>query len=472
MSTCKQIVEDIQQALRHAPNVEAHREELIRRINKAMNRIATEKRWAWRQRLVSLQLREKIELTKANLTLDAAALGAFAIGFALPSGWSSGNAYEGPDLRGAKVTVAGSSSGHDGTYIIEHSLWDSGTSLVIVFLDQRWPGDSSGALAPNAATFTIEFDRYRLPGDFADLHSAVLRDDDRGPLREVTLDQEQSLLLDADHTPGIPECFLISPNRPRSNWNPRQDYLHVLAEPPHEAPTASAAGAAGAFVAGDYDYCWSWAAAGLISAPSPTVRVTVTANQTVTLANLPAYVDSAGDRYGWRKIVWRRRVYSTRNGPWYKVTLSSAPALQDLGSEVTTTTDLGGQRLETLTRMRDWPVGDSTRFIRFWPPTDADRVAEVRYLSVPRALESDTDEPEMPDYTHDLLVHAVVQDLAAGAEGAELRKHHERLYTELYKTMCRRELAHSAVAHQKGAAFAGDAGGLPYFRPGTAVWNG
>lgn len=454
MSNCKQIVTDIQTAIRHAPNVEAEREELIRRINRKQRILAAELPWSWLQRVVSLRMKAEVDVS--NTYTVGGASGDYSVQFAIPSSWDSD--IDVPNLAGQIASFSGVLSTD---YVIEQATYSTG--IVTIWMDPRYTGSAS-LPTPTASPLKIKFLRYRLPGDLTDAYNFMLRDDKSGPMHEITLDQEQDLMLNDDDGPGIPDTFMLSPNRPRSNWDPSSDYQHIFAEPPHAA-MASTNAAGGALPNGstwEYRYCWVYG--GLVSGFSETIRVVLGATEgTVSLSDLEV-VGSAPDPYGRVKYLFRRQVLPERMGPWYK--------LAELPGNISTYTDAGSFSaftIATVTRERDWPAGDVTRFVRFWPLTDQDRAVELRYMAQVRDLVSDLDEPELPEFAHDLLVHAVVMDLAAESDAADLTRHHAALYKHLHRILRRRQLASAATIHRKGSIFGGGRSELR-FKPAT--WNG
>lgn len=461
-----EIRESIFEELRFGPSIQSVRDEVERRVNRLQRRICAERRWEFMQRLHTVRLKAQVDIT-ASITESPGSYGAFALSVVLPTGWDP--LIDPPLLAGHLVDITAdyahtnptsvTTSGLR-TYVIERAIYDSGN--LIFWVDPRYPG------AGNVTTITavsFRFLRYRMPGDVLDLYNLMLRDDEDGPIGELSLRQESEVMLNDDDPAGVPGLVVLSPNRPTVEFDPAYNYPHTHAEPPHDTLVGTSA-AGGSLTAGEiYQYKYVWWYAGLVSSPSNTVEVTIGAGHgSVDLTGLELGGLTASDPYGRVKVLFRRRVYTDRFGPWFKIA--------EIAAEDTTYSDEGtfkpfNQPIGT--RLHDWPVGQTVRHFRTAPLTDADRSVEFRYHARVPDLSSDTDEPMLPEYAHMLLVHGVVAEMAPQADGRDLRRHHEEMYKQLFKTFKRRELGSSAIAHRRRSIFAQ---GLRGPVLGTATWTG
>jgi hypothetical protein len=422
----------IERDIRHAPGVEAHREEILDRVNDKLQEVVLAEDWSFRRRIQLLRLKADVEVAPADYVAAA-----FNIATDLPTGW---DATDVELLPGAALSfVAPTALGLTADYIIERATL-AGITLTM-YLDPRYTG--AGSLAGSEDVF-IRHRRYLLPVDCANVDVLVLRETEEGYIEETPLSEEARLLLQDDDDPGRPRTYTIAPNLPGAvPLRSGSYYPHDIAHPPFEAP-AIASGLGGLLTPGDtYEYRYAWQWGGLVSEPSPAARVTIEpGDSAVTLSALE--VVAVG--YGRRKQVFRRRIYADHEGAWITVGFTDGDGL--------TFTDAGtvvwpGANPTTVTRERTYHPGGLPKSIRIWPPTDADMEVELHYHSKVPRLEAESDVPEMPEEAHMLLVHHVVRELAGGAEGKQVQKLAEAKIVELMGVLTRTYLGHRGARFQR-----------------------
>jgi hypothetical protein len=459
MSNLRDIMTDIQVALRHGVNVKAERKELIRRINRHQRRLCTERHWSWLQKLWKVQLKEAITITSWATTTSA-----YALTFTVPTDWTG--SADRATLEGAVVTFTLAATGTEYSFVIEAA--ELALSTYKIVLDPTFFG--TGTMVGDE-TLTISWPRYALPHDLSDVYEFMLRDDDAGPLHELTLDQEAWYMLNEDDPTGIPSAFMLSPNRLVTNDltiedAPQNTFRQMFLPPPVDPMTLAVSGSGSSFSANEvYEYAYAWGAGGMFSGLSPSVEITIATNgQQVDISDLETWGTDASTRYGRQKYIFRRRVYSDRFGPWYMVS--------EINSFTSTDTDTGAYDPLTAARfnhvIQTYPITAVRRWVRFYPLTDQDRHVELRYLSTVPDMYADTDVPYIPEFAHDILVHEVVAEMAAEADAPAVRKHHERMAREVRKNLARRESGSKATSIRKSSIFAN---GRPGLRFNQATWN-
>ena len=110
-------------------------------------------------------------------------------------------------------------------------------------------------------------------------------------------------------------------------------------------------------------------------------------------------------------------------------------------SDAATTTD---ETLEQSLVQRYYePV--PARYVRFYPKPDRQMKLSLRYHYLPPLLQEDRDIPAIPQEFHTLLVHLVVEQLAAQADGSTLAAHHAKLSASLLDRMRRRYLTSRSI---------------------------
>ena len=280
------------------------------------------------------------------------------------------------------------------------------------------------------------------------------RSDDYGPVQEISLKGEEWLYLNRDEAAAEPVAILSSPNLSSPHMEPWVDAgPNNFTAAPTTAPTlaASSGGSLSSGVVIEYYYVWF--VAGMVSAPSPTASITLTAgNGTVDLSGLElAYRSGSTDPLGRERWIFRR----IDEGAWHRViqltTDSSVATAQDTGSQVLAEVD-------AYPRARNFLNGGSHRHMRLWPPPSTRKDIEVRYLSRIPKLEALSDVPFMPPEFRDVLVHYVCRDLSILADNDRMATYHEKRYHEHLGLMRRRGLVSDAQRHVRYSMFSRNSG--------------
>ncbi len=321
----------------------------------------------------------------------------------------------------------------------------------------------SQSAGPVAGPANIRFERWRLPADCVDVLGMVNREEQRGPLRSISEWEEHRHPLYNDQR-STPLAYVLE-NQTAQEYTGPQEYDPLnnaqlgtqlgqlqFVRPPDVRSTLLTPGATagGNLVAGTtYEYMITWVSSGIETGPSQTLTVTLgPGDNSVAFANLPVINPPAGQPdFGANKVIYRRRQSIAANEPqggWYRLlngqdgTTTSALGLW---SDAATTTD---ETLEQSLVQRYYePV--PARYVRFYPKPDREMKFSVRYHYLPTRLEEDRDIPAIPQEFHALLVHLVVEQIAAQADGSTLAAHHAKLSASLLDRMRRRYLTSRSI---------------------------
>jgi len=449
----KQIRQRIERIVRHAPDVEAHREEILDRLNDAVEQLILREDWAFRKRYHTLRLKADVTISSytggGTVTTpgDANFTGTVPLSatFAIPTGWTDDDVQY---LQGhvAEISDSGDTA-EDGRWIIDLAWTYSGGTMVAIILDPRHPGTwtNSGGVAP---TLVLKHVRYRLPIDAADVDNVVLRDTEDGLLYETPVSQEARLLLKDDDGASDPVTYIVHPSY---NWpfeiRSGKSYPNVQHDPPLTKPTLTPTNSTGTFTVGEiYEYCYAWEFGGIVSSPSEIERVEIKANtDTVSISGLEV-AGSASDATGRQKHIYRRQIVSEVGGPWFKVltTFDHDTTLED-----TNAFSYPGADPSAVTRRRQYTYGGMQKHIRFWPTPSTDQDGELHYFARSPRLDAQGDEPEMPPEMHVALVHAVARDLLAEADAHKLSAYHNARYNEVVDLARRTYLGNRGVRIQR-----------------------
>jgi len=454
----RQIRERIERELVHAPDVAPHRNEILDRVNDALQQLVSAHRWPFRYRFREMRLKAEVSLTAAQFTTNAGG-NTYAVSFSVPASWDEADELL---LAGHLWEFSSPSTGAVTPFVIERASVAAGSFVLI--LDPRYAGHAS---LVGDETAKIKFLRYVLPRDCEDVFSLTFRDASDKVVRELTLRQEDGLLLNSDDSPALPDVLLRDPNRSSAYpVSSGQDYPHDFASPPQLAPTLAQA-AGGALVVGAvYEYRYAWQYAGLTSPSSPVASTTVLAGSgTINLSGLEV-LDSSS--LGRTRLIYRRK----DEGPWYQIGEILSPTVATFADAGTFTTAVNPT---ALIREREYLSGGSPWFVRTWPLTDADRAPQLRYLArVPR-VDNDGDVPEFPEEFHMALVHMVVMAMAPSADAGRLAAAHERMLHNdefgVVTLMRRRYLGTSASRHQRRSVLR-DESARPAILHGPVTYNG
>jgi len=127
-------------------------------------------------------------------------------------------------------------------------------------------------------------------------------------------------------------------------------------------------------------------------------------------------------------------------GGWYRLRNdgdgATASGLLGLYSDATTADD---GLIEQMLEQRYYePL--PAHYFRLYPKPDRVLNLSIRYHYLPPLLEEDRDIPAIPQEFHSILVHLVVEQIAAQADGTALATHHAKLSASLIEKMRRRYL--------------------------------
>ncbi|MEE9473099.1 MAG: hypothetical protein V3V82_03875, partial [Acidimicrobiia bacterium] len=111
--------------------------------------------------------------------------------------------------------------------------------------------------------------------------------------------------------------------------------------------------------------------------------------------------------------------------------------------------DLPGTDPRASTRYVELQEHGAYRYVRFWPRPESDRLVSIYYLAVVRPMEHDLDVPEFPQQYHHVLVHKVVEQLAARHQSKAAEKTAQRLAKNVLDRMKSKELDRSAQVWQR-----------------------
>lgn len=493
----KEIRRQIESELQFGPNVEAQRVDVAALVNRILVELLTMRRWTFRYRTFRMTGLPDLEWEYADWTISqvgtpvrhirltdlsddlftdlinrrrgAAVLGAVLNNPVIP-----------PETLRTAGGLSESGWGSD-TFIVERAVMQQGgagtttpTGLEL-YLDPRFALLTNPKDASWTGTWTLQFLRYPLPRDLAQVDRVTILEGD-GQSRTV-LDpwdaQRENEIFDLDPAEvGTPTHWLL--DVPGVGHTPGAslttagdiDYPHQVtsggarANGP-EAPTSLTAEVidqdgdwTSAAFGKRFTYCYTWVYAGMESGPSPTAEATIDVDTDSVELTLEALDDAD---FGRVRNIYRR----VDEGPWRRIGTVEDPS-------ETSFIDAGGQHVEPLIgetldpttldhNLRETP---NNLWLRLWPRPDAIADIEVRYLPIPKVLVDDRDVPELPEQCHAYLVHRVVCDLAARRADHRLAAHHRLRAEEVLGTMMNRYLASDDRARVRGSTW-----GQPVARP-------
>lgn len=437
----------IERALKYAPDVRAHRDDILQRLNDSLLELTLSVAWPFRVRTFGIRALGPVKVQAADYTRPDAQ----TFQFAVPSEWELPDRDE---LEGHTLALLDATDNVLGEWVIEEATYAAGN--VNVTLDPRFLD-----YTPTGTEIVeLRFYRYRLPPDAQEILGFMARRDERGHVEMVTLAMEADLVLNQDESPGEITAALPDSARLANRRNPGDTYPQDELEPPHTAPTLALAAGGTLEVGATYEYRYAHVYAGLVSDPSPSTSIQITAgNQTVNLSDMDSWGVAT---YGRRKFVFRRK----GEGVWYRIGQVTDPTLG-------TFTDDGsfapGASATATTREYEWLANGLNRWVRFWPRSASNEQIECRYLAAPARLDDDADVPQGPELLHQAMVHMVVRDIAAQADADRLMRFHDGRLEQVLATLRRRYITDDAVRAVKQSVFASQSRRLAL---GPVIWNG
>jgi len=410
----KEIRQRIYDQMDFNPDIQQYRDSVVRRINDHYQRISDSAHWLFLQKETDLQLRKNVTATSSTSPLIKISVGSSNerlvaavanVTFTLEMEGQTLIADNGSEYRIVRVHRS------DAMYVepIAFSDIDSVTDPAV-----EW----TGGLDQQISSFTIRFDRFRLPRNCIEVLGVIDRADDRGRLVQIERRREEFSYLDRDVT-GDP--FVII------------DDESIFDEPPIEltssgefsVTTQAVTQASNYLRAGtEYEYFYTIYREGRESPRSKTVSVT-----TATDPNNPASenVLSNLQNTGWnesdtpsykasgkQKIIYRRD--KTNGGPWLMVGVVDSTTTEFTDNELYPSGDFQHLkytqfRFNDHDAIRRYDDPGPHQYIRVWYGPGEDRKLKMRYHFRPRNLYADTDAPIWPRQYHILLVYSVLEDM-------------------------------------------------------------
>jgi hypothetical protein len=368
----KDIIEEVNGLLDHNPNVSTHETHVVRLINRHYEELCSAHPWRFLQERAEQDLYADLEgAAGTTLTLaNNSKLVTAAAGTWLHTG-----------MEGAVIEDTANS--------VEYRI-DSVASTSSAYLTA--PTGASGGVT-GVTTFTVKWDKIKLPRDMVDFLGITIRDEIFGQAanardrRLVYVDPrtEEDLLL--EHTSSGDTIIITEDDSDRTS----NEDLTI---------TATVGSSGSLTYSTKYEYCATLEREGIESAPSPVVSGTIAAsgsNRTITIGGLPN--TSGTDVY--RKRIYRRN--ATAKTGWYQIH-EVVPAT----SPSATWADNGSASLD-YTRPLYYEGPRDT--MRLYKRPDVDIKCEIRYMRRPPRLVGLNDEPQIPPQYHVILVYKTVADL-------------------------------------------------------------
>ena len=261
--------------------------------------------------------------------------------------------------------------------------------------------------------FTLSFDKDGVRSGVGDEWSRKSGD---GELSELDLLDDASWPLDYNDT-GEPQVFRLTEHN-------RGDYQGRVNDSNQLVATISSSG--GLTNGSTYRYAYTMCLLGganrpaIESAPSNIASVTIASSgssRTVALTNMRSYTVGANVHRIWR---------SKDNGPFYLI------AIQDANAG--TYTDAGGGAI-TDDRL-DFGRPDSFLRMELYPRPNAWRMLQLHYRRRLLPLAHDFDQPAIPEPYRQILVHAVVRDLATEPTTiSKANMNYERMFARMEQNL-------------------------------------
>ena len=434
------------------PQLQQFRDGVNRRINNHYQAISDSAHWLFMQKEVKRQVRKKITgSATAYLEYDA----------------DNKRRIISPVTAGGLRTSTTTSAAANSTVLFSQEMEgqtlvdeDSNEYTIVRVLSDRElfidPAFDPGARSFGALTsWTIRFDKYKLPEDCIEVLGVMDREDNRGRLVYFDRKVEEHAFLDADNT-GEPQCII------------EDESLAVLK--PHIIPTVAVDTATSGSLSTntDYEYKYTIRRNGIEGPPSQAAMVSTGSATAVTVSGLDTVAwnaDAATTTYfdsGIQKFVYRRNV--TQDGPWILVkVLESAATYTTASTDVTSFTDsldrpakigkylmISGSYVATdasdyvYNSQADfvlWQDAGPSQSVRFWYTPSEDHVYHIRYHRRPRPLYNDHSSPEWPRQYHQLLVYATLEDMFLQMQEIGQAQIYSSRKEELLRQMRRRYLS-------------------------------
>lgn len=339
-----------------------------------------------------------------------------------------------------------------------------------------------GILIPLGATVELErvdtdviikHRRWPLPPDCVDLLGILNRQDQYGPLSGLSQWEENQYPLYETET-STPVAFVLdgqSAQEWRGDLKDRGNYQDhmgdtwgqlAMSRPPDvsEVVMVGTTGFPGKPDRLDptisYDYMFTYASCGLESGPSQTVSATPGAGNDQLQIRLPLvnYIlgryepgaPAVAEGMGVYTKVYRRKQATEPNGPqgaWYYVGWPMSTIQVPFGSQPNVrpnNNNVWYDGIDETNLVTRYDESLPTAFVRLYPKPDKTYRLRMRYHYRPPLLEEDRDVPHIPQEYQSLLIHLVVEQIAAQTDGTALAIHHAKLSASLLEKMRRRYL--------------------------------
>ena len=179
----------IERALKYAPDVRAHRDDILQRLNDSLLELTLSVAWPFRVRTFGIRALGPVKVQAADYTRQDAQ----TFKFAVPSEWELPDRDE---VGGHTLALLDATDNVLGEWVIEEATYAAGN--VNVTLDPRFLD-----YTPTGTEIVeLRFYRYRLPPDAQEILGFMARRDERGHVEMVTLAMEADLVLNQDESPG------------------------------------------------------------------------------------------------------------------------------------------------------------------------------------------------------------------------------------------------------------------------------
>ena len=271
-----------------------------------------------------------------------------------------------------------------------------------------------GATSAAATDWTIKSDRFYLPVDATKALRFLNPDQIYGPMQIIDRRTRENMTPIIQNTTGT------------VYWMADDDMMYD--RPPDPGWTATGVVGAGTLTGGaTYEVCYTFEAEGRESAPSPSVRVTLTSTQnTISVAGMENTVLNSG-KY---KRLYIRQLTSGPTLPAQEV-YGRWLLHSTITTETTTTATITGMPVPTSSTLY---YTNGRKYMRtVWAPGQ-DVKLRLRYLYLPSMLVADSDVPKWPAAFHPLLVYGAAVDLGLSqSTPASKTDRWQKRYDDLYK---------------------------------------
>lgn len=365
----KDIIEEVNSLIDHNPNVDAHRNHVVRLVNRHYESVCSQAPWRFLQRRARKTLYADVS-GSATETITVTQNSDIVVGTASTvfGAHMEGQLFTGPDsveMRIANVDEANNRLLLEGPY--------------------------AGATGPSQS-WSIAFDRIFLDKDCVDFLGITMRDEFSGGqtdrrIQYIDPRMEEEAILNL--TESGDTVFVTD----RESVEVDSQGLTLS--------TAANSTTSTLLVGNTYEYCATFEYFGVESAPSAVTTATPTSSTRSVLLQIA--IPPVTFALFWRQNFYRRN--ATVNGGWWHIGTNEV----DLTVGTPTSTFLDSGSPDDFGRPL-YEQGPRSA-LAVWRRPGADADVEVRYHKRPHRLVGDTDAPEMPVQYHSILVYLALSDI-------------------------------------------------------------